>query len=69
MAVLSVSQTLPAPEDDRAMPRISMRNGYKHVSEFDSGRTAAYRDCSLSFHGITSRIGWYPTAVMQIWNR
>ena len=51
------------------MPRIRRRNGYQHVSEFDSGRIVAYRECGLSFRDIATRIGRNPTTVMRIWNR
>ncbi|GFX86440.1 hypothetical protein TNCV_2563291 [Trichonephila clavipes] len=39
------------------MPRIR-RNGYHHISEFDSCRIKVYRESGLSFHDIVTRFGW-----------
>ncbi|GFX95508.1 HTH_38 domain-containing protein [Trichonephila clavipes] len=39
---------------------------FDQVSEFDRGRTVAYRDCGLSFREIGSRVGRNQTTVMRI---
>ncbi|GFW12702.1 transposable element Tcb1 transposase [Trichonephila clavipes] len=42
------------------MSRRKQRSAFDQVSEFDRGRTVAYRDCGLSFREISSRVGRDP---------
>ncbi|GFV56745.1 transposable element Tcb1 transposase [Trichonephila clavipes] len=51
------------------MSRRKQRSAFDQVSEFDRGRTVAYRDCGLSFREISSRVGRNQTTVMRICNR
>ncbi|GFX54181.1 HTH_Tnp_Tc3_2 domain-containing protein [Trichonephila clavipes] len=51
------------------MPRVRSRNTYQHVSDFDKGRIAACRDCSLSYRSIAARVGRVAMTVSRIWNR
>ncbi|GFW25146.1 transposable element Tcb1 transposase [Trichonephila clavipes] len=45
------------------------RSAFDQVSEFDRGRTVAYRDCGLPFREIGSRVGRNQTTVMRICDR
>ncbi|GFS94266.1 hypothetical protein TNCV_2013471 [Trichonephila clavipes] len=45
------------------MSRRKQRTAFDQVSEFDRGRTVAYRDCGLSFRLIGSRVGRNQTTV------
>ncbi|GFX64101.1 transposable element Tcb1 transposase [Trichonephila clavipes] len=45
------------------------RSALDQVSEFDSGRIVAYRDCGLSFREIGSRVGRNQTTAMRICDR
>ncbi|GFT07819.1 transposable element Tcb1 transposase [Trichonephila clavipes] len=45
------------------------RSAFDQVSEFDSERIVAYRDCGLSFREIGSRVGRNQTTVMRICDR
>ncbi|GFY21300.1 transposable element Tcb1 transposase [Trichonephila clavipes] len=45
------------------------RSDFDQVSEFDTGRIVAYRDCGLSFREIGSRVGGNQTTAMRICNR
>ncbi|GFT59248.1 transposable element Tcb1 transposase [Trichonephila clavipes] len=51
------------------MSRRKQRSAFDQVSEFDRGRTVAYRDCGLSFREIGSRVGRNQTTVMRICDR
>ncbi|GFS48675.1 transposable element Tcb1 transposase [Trichonephila clavipes] len=51
------------------MSRRKQRSAFHQVSEFDRGRTVAYRDCGLSFREIGNRIGRNQTTVMRICER
>ncbi|GFW34433.1 transposable element Tcb1 transposase [Trichonephila clavipes] len=51
------------------MSRRKQRSAFDKVSEFDSGRIVAYRDCGLSFREIGSRVGRNQTTVMRICDR
>ncbi|GFT37161.1 HTH_38 domain-containing protein [Trichonephila clavipes] len=51
------------------MSRRKQRSAFDQVSEFDSGRIVAYRDCGLSFRKIGSRVGRNQTTVMRICDR
>ncbi|GFY21046.1 HTH_Tnp_Tc3_2 domain-containing protein [Trichonephila clavipes] len=51
------------------MLRVTSRNTYRHVSEFDKGRIVAYRNCGLSYHCVASRVGQDPMSVIRILNR
>ncbi|GFT68791.1 transposable element Tcb1 transposase [Trichonephila clavipes] len=51
------------------MSRRKQRSAFHQVSEFDRGRTVAYRDCGLSFREIGSRVGRNQTTVMRICDR
>ncbi|GFV54832.1 uncharacterized protein TNCV_3683571 [Trichonephila clavipes] len=42
---------------------------FDQVSEFDTGRIVAYRDCGLSFREIGSRVRRNQTTVMRICDR
>ncbi|GFW19875.1 hypothetical protein TNCV_3561781 [Trichonephila clavipes] len=46
------------------MTRRKQRSAFDQASEFDRGRTVAYRDCGLSFRKIGSRVGRNQTTVM-----
>ncbi|GFV25440.1 transposable element Tcb1 transposase [Trichonephila clavipes] len=48
------------------MFRRKQRSAFDEVSEFDRGRTVAYRDCGLSFREIGSHVGRNQTTVMRI---
>ncbi|UYV82697.1 hypothetical protein LAZ67_22000593 [Cordylochernes scorpioides] len=48
---------------------IGQRSSFDQVSEFDRGRIVAYRNCTLSFREIGSRVGRNQTTVMQICDR
>ncbi|GFW29711.1 transposable element Tcb1 transposase [Trichonephila clavipes] len=48
------------------MSRRKQRSAFDQVSEFDTERTMAYRDCGLSFREIDSRVGRNQTTVMRI---
>ncbi|GFV11736.1 transposable element Tcb1 transposase [Trichonephila clavipes] len=48
------------------MSRRKQRSAFNQVSEFDTGRTVACRDCVLSFREIGSRVGRNQTTVMRI---
>ncbi|GFV57750.1 uncharacterized protein TNCV_4463481 [Trichonephila clavipes] len=51
------------------MSRRKQRSAFDQVSEFDRGRTVAYRDCGLYFRKIDSRVGRNQTTVMRICDR
>ncbi|GFV57442.1 transposable element Tcb1 transposase [Trichonephila clavipes] len=51
------------------MSRKKQRSAFDQVSEFNRGRTVAYRDCGLSFREIGSRVGRNHVAVMRICDR
>ncbi|GFU20035.1 transposable element Tcb1 transposase [Trichonephila clavipes] len=51
------------------MSRGKQRSASDQVSEFDRGRTVAYRDCGSSFREIGSRVGRNQTTVMRICDR
>ncbi|UYV70140.1 hypothetical protein LAZ67_7001949 [Cordylochernes scorpioides] len=42
------------------------RSSFVQVSDFDRGRTVAYRDCGLSFREIGSLVGRNQTAIMPL---
>ncbi|GFV01466.1 uncharacterized protein TNCV_2960601 [Trichonephila clavipes] len=45
------------------------QSAFDQVSEFDTGRIVAYRDCELSFREIGSRVGRNQGTVMRICDR
>ncbi|GFU96553.1 HTH_38 domain-containing protein [Trichonephila clavipes] len=47
------------------MSRRKQRSVFDQVSEFDRGRTVAYRDCGLSFSEMGSRVGRNQTTVTR----
>ncbi|GFV71669.1 transposable element Tcb1 transposase [Trichonephila clavipes] len=51
------------------MSRKKQRSAFDQVSEFDRGRTVAYRDSGLNFRKIGSRVGRNQTTVMRICDR
>ncbi|GFS81751.1 transposable element Tcb1 transposase [Trichonephila clavipes] len=51
------------------MSRKKQRLASDQISEFDRGRTVAYRDCGLPFREIGSRVGRNQTTVMQVCDR
>ncbi|GFU14894.1 transposable element Tcb1 transposase [Trichonephila clavipes] len=51
------------------MSRRKQRSAFDQVSQFDSERILAYRDCGLSFREIGSRVGRNQTTVMRICDR
>ncbi|GFV74653.1 transposable element Tcb1 transposase [Trichonephila clavipes] len=51
------------------MSRRKHRSDFDQVSEFDRGRTVAYRDCGLSFREICTCVGRNQTTVMRICDR
>ncbi|GFY24213.1 transposable element Tcb1 transposase [Trichonephila clavipes] len=51
------------------MSRRKQRSAFDQVSEFDTGRIVAYRDCGLSFREFGSRVGRNQTTVMRICDR
>ncbi|GFT13521.1 transposable element Tcb1 transposase [Trichonephila clavipes] len=55
--------------DNPIMSRRKQRSAFDYVSEFDRGRTVAYRDCGLSFREIGSRVGRNQTTLMRICDR
>ncbi|GFY34759.1 HTH_38 domain-containing protein [Trichonephila clavipes] len=48
------------------MSRSKQRSASDQVSEFDRGRTVAYRDCGLSFRKIGSRVGRNQTTCLRV---
>ncbi|GFV65062.1 hypothetical protein TNCV_4670931 [Trichonephila clavipes] len=46
------------------MSRRKQRSAFDQVSEFNTGRIVAYRECGLSFTEIGSRVGRNQTTVM-----
>ncbi|GFU99118.1 transposable element Tcb1 transposase [Trichonephila clavipes] len=51
------------------MSRRKQRSAFDQVSEFDSEKIVAYRDCGISFREIGSRVGLNQTSVMRICDR
>ncbi|GFS52868.1 uncharacterized protein TNCV_341571 [Trichonephila clavipes] len=51
------------------MSRRKQRSAFDQVSEFDSGRIVAHRDCGISFRKIGSRVGRNQTTLMRICGR
>ncbi|GFU62151.1 hypothetical protein TNCV_2473861 [Trichonephila clavipes] len=51
------------------MPRVSSRNAYQHVSDFDKGQIVVYRDCDLLYRSVAARVGRDPVTDSRIWNR
>ncbi|GFV25124.1 transposable element Tcb1 transposase [Trichonephila clavipes] len=51
------------------MSRRKQRSAFDQVSEFDSERIVAYRDCELSFKEIFSCVGRNQTTVIRICHR
>ncbi|GFW17489.1 transposable element Tcb1 transposase [Trichonephila clavipes] len=51
------------------MSRRKQRSAFDQVSEFDRGRTVAYRGCGLSFRKIGIRVGRNQTTAMWICDR
>ncbi|GFW45570.1 HTH_Tnp_Tc3_2 domain-containing protein [Trichonephila clavipes] len=51
------------------MSRRKQRSASDQVSEIDSGRIVAYRDCGLSFREIDSRVGGNQNTIMRICGR
>ncbi|GFV90832.1 transposable element Tcb1 transposase [Trichonephila clavipes] len=51
------------------MSRGKQQTAFDHVSEFDRGTIATYRDCGLSFREIGNRVGRNQATVMQICDR
>ncbi|GFX98891.1 transposable element Tcb1 transposase [Trichonephila clavipes] len=51
------------------MSHRKQRSAFDQVSEFDRGRIVAYRDCTLSFREIGSRVVRNQTTVMRICDR
>ncbi|GFX57954.1 transposable element Tcb1 transposase [Trichonephila clavipes] len=48
------------------MSRRKQRSAFDQVSQFDRGKTVAYRDCGLSYREIGSGVGRNQTTVMRI---
>ncbi|GFS86087.1 transposable element Tcb1 transposase [Trichonephila clavipes] len=51
------------------MPRRKHRSAFDQMSEFDTERIVAYRDCGLSFRKIGSRVERNLTSVIRICDR
>ncbi|GFV61051.1 transposable element Tcb1 transposase [Trichonephila clavipes] len=51
------------------MSRRKQRSAFDQVSEFDTGRIVACRNCGLSFREIGSRVGRNQTTVIRICDR
>ncbi|GFS57097.1 transposable element Tc3 transposase [Trichonephila clavipes] len=51
------------------MSRRKQRSAFDQVSEFDTGRILAYRECGLTFREIGSRVGQNQATVMRICDR
>ncbi|GFW16212.1 protocadherin-like wing polarity protein stan [Trichonephila clavipes] len=57
------------PPGFTVMSRRKQRSAFDQVSDFDRGRTVAYRDCGLPFREIGRRVGRNQTTVMRISDR
>lgn len=51
-----------------SMSHRKTRVPFEYVSEFDSGRIFAYKDCALSFREIGLIVGRSQATLMLIWN-